>query len=57
MDQAKVRTAVDGQDTRPAVIGRGAKPAGQSEHKKRAVTALPSTRNSAAKLAGPRDEL
>ena len=51
MDQAKVRTAVDGQDTRPAVIGRGAKPAGQSEHKKRAVTALPSTRDSAAKPA------
>ena len=51
MDQAKVRIAVDGQDTRPAVIGRCAKPAGQSEHKKRAVTALPSTRESAAKSA------
>ena len=51
MDQAKVRTAVNGQDTRPAVIGRCAKPAGQSEHKKRAVTALPSTRDSAAKSA------
>ena len=52
MDKAKVRIADDGQDTRPAVIGRAAKPAGQSDHKKRAVTALPSTRDSAAKPAG-----
>ena len=55
MDQAKVRTADDDQDTWPRVIGRAAKPAAQSDHKKRAVTALPSTPYSAAKPAGQSD--